>query len=93
MKIVLKVIGGPYEGSYESDASRDPVKSLSALTDNFTPGRHVETASPAAIEKWIDTPDEYTPTQRHKYEVVSREEEGGVMRVELRYRGSRIATE
>lgn len=97
MKIICHVIGGPWEGVYESDAGQwdtpvaagDTIKKWADMTEDFALGECIWLAS-----REEDTVPGVAHNLRkhghpgHKYQIASVEKAEGVRHVRLEYRGT-----
>jgi hypothetical protein len=95
LKVVVEMIYGPWEGTYEGESSdteegfdsRNFLKNWGKLTNRFQVGRRLESISPAAMKLMLTGKPPDRGTRGHKYEVVSRDESDGTLRARLEYRG------
>ena len=92
MKIVCEVIGGPFAGTYEDDnwpnTEAFPIKPFASASSNFTVGGRFKTVHPFGKDETARTRSQPKDDRIHNYEVVSHEENAGVVRVRVDYQGS-----
>lgn len=93
MKILCDVIGGPRSGRYEDrnwpKPKGYPIRAWASATECFTVGKTFEAHCLATMVAMRGkNQEDVEAPQRHTYEVVSRDEGAGVVRVRVEYRGA-----